>query len=69
VGLLHTKLKEFLDLEQQNHSVFDYTRQFNTLVQYMSYHVDKNEKRQPVPCQAHHPPAGALDIVHQPVIQ
>jgi hypothetical protein len=30
----------------------------------MSYHVDKNEKRQPVPCQAHHPPAGALDIVH-----
>jgi hypothetical protein len=26
VGLLHTKLKEFLDLEQGNHSVFDYTR-------------------------------------------
>jgi hypothetical protein len=22
----HTKLKEFLDLEQGNHSVFDYTR-------------------------------------------
>jgi hypothetical protein len=33
VGLLHTKLKEFLDLEQGNHSVFDYTRQFNTLAQ------------------------------------
>jgi hypothetical protein len=26
VGLLHSKLKEFLDLEQGNHSVFDYTR-------------------------------------------
>jgi hypothetical protein len=25
-GLLCTKLKEFLDLEQGNHSVFDYTR-------------------------------------------
>jgi hypothetical protein len=31
VSLLHTKLKEFLDLEQVNHSIFDYTRQFNTL--------------------------------------
>jgi hypothetical protein len=30
-GLLCTKLKEFLDLEQGNHSVFYYTRQFNTL--------------------------------------
>jgi hypothetical protein len=26
VGLLHSKLKEFMDLEQGNHSVFDYTR-------------------------------------------
>jgi hypothetical protein len=26
VGLLHSKLKEFLDLEQGNRSVFDYTR-------------------------------------------
>jgi hypothetical protein len=25
-GLLHSKLKEFLDLEQGNHSVFNYTR-------------------------------------------
>jgi hypothetical protein len=29
--LLRSKLKEFLDLEQGNHSVFDYMRQFNTL--------------------------------------
>jgi hypothetical protein len=45
VSLLHTKLKEFLDLEQGNHSVFDYMRQFNTLAQYRSYHIDKDEKK------------------------
>jgi hypothetical protein len=45
MGLLRTKLKEFLDLEQGNHSVFDYTRQFNTLAQYGSYHVDMDEKK------------------------
>jgi hypothetical protein len=44
-GLLHTKLKEFLDLEQENRSVFDYTRQFNTLARYGSYHVDMDEKK------------------------
>jgi hypothetical protein len=43
--LLCTKLKELLDLEQGNHSVFDYMRQFNTLAQYGSYHVDMNEKK------------------------
>jgi hypothetical protein len=30
-GLLHSKLKEFLNLEQGNHSVLDYMRQFITL--------------------------------------
>jgi hypothetical protein len=45
VGLLHNKLKEFLDLEQGNHNVFDYTRQFNTLAQYGTYHVDTDEKK------------------------
>jgi hypothetical protein len=45
VGLLHTKLKEFLDIEQGNRSAFDHTRQFNTLAQYMSYHIDMNEKK------------------------
>jgi hypothetical protein len=43
--LLCSKLKEFLDLEQGSHSVFDYTRQFNTLAQYRSYHVDTVEKK------------------------
>jgi hypothetical protein len=45
MGLLHTKLKDFLDLEQGNHSVFDYTRQFNTLAQYESYHINTDEKK------------------------
>jgi hypothetical protein len=45
LGLLHSKLKEFLDLEQGNHSVFNYTRQFNTLTQYGSYHIEMDEKK------------------------
>jgi hypothetical protein len=45
VGLLRNKLKEFLDLEQGNHSVFDYMRQFNTLAQYGTYHIDMDEKK------------------------
>jgi hypothetical protein len=28
-----------------DHSVFDYTRQLNTLAQYGSYHVDTGEKK------------------------
>jgi hypothetical protein len=45
VGLLRSKLKGFLHLEQGNHSVFDYTRQFNTLAQYGTYHIDTDEKK------------------------
>jgi hypothetical protein len=45
VGLLRSKLKEFLDLEKGNHSVFDYIRQFNTLAQYDTYHIDTDEKK------------------------
>jgi hypothetical protein len=44
-GLLDSKQKEFLDLEQGDHSVFNYTRQFNTLAQYGTYHVDTDEKK------------------------
>jgi hypothetical protein len=44
-GLLRSKLKEFLDLAQGNHSVFDYTRQFNTLAQYGLYHIDTDRKK------------------------
>jgi hypothetical protein len=45
MGLLRSKLKEFQDLEQGNHSVFDYMRQFKTLAQYGSYHVNTDEKK------------------------
>jgi hypothetical protein len=45
MSLLCTMLKEFLDLEQGNHGVFDYMRQFNNLAQYGSYHVDTDEKK------------------------
>jgi hypothetical protein len=45
MGLLRTKLKEFLELEQGNDSLFKYTMQFNTLVQYGSYHVDMDDKK------------------------
>jgi hypothetical protein len=38
-------LKEFQDLKQGNHTVYDYTRQFNTLAQYGTYHVDTDEKK------------------------
>jgi hypothetical protein len=44
-GLLRSKLKDFLDLEQRNPFMFDYTRQFNTLAQYGSYHVNTDEKK------------------------
>jgi hypothetical protein len=44
-GLLRSKMKEFLDLKQGNYSVFDYMRQFNTLAQYGSYHVNMDEKK------------------------
>jgi hypothetical protein len=44
-GLLCTKLMEFLDLEQENRNVFDYTKQFNTLAPYGSYHIDMDEKK------------------------
>jgi hypothetical protein len=49
-GLLCSKLKEFLDLEQGNRSVFNYTRQFNTLAQYVTYHVDTDEKKANLYC-------------------
>jgi hypothetical protein len=45
MGLLCTKLKEFRDLEQGNHSLFNCMREFNTLAQYGSYHIDTDEKK------------------------
>jgi hypothetical protein len=45
VGLLRSKLKEFQDLKQGSHTMYDYTRLFNTLAQYGTYHVDTDEKK------------------------
>jgi hypothetical protein len=39
-----------LDLEQGNHSVFDYMRQFNTLTKYGTYHIDIDEKKANLYC-------------------
>jgi hypothetical protein len=50
VGLLRSKLKEFIFLEQGNHSVLNYMRQFNTLAQYGSYHIDTDEKKANLYC-------------------
>jgi hypothetical protein len=50
VGLLRSKLKEFLDLEQGNQSVFNYTRQVNTLAQYGTYHMITDEKKANLYC-------------------
>jgi hypothetical protein len=50
VGLQHSKMKQFLDHEQGNHSVFDYMRQFNSLAQYGSYHVDMDERKANLYC-------------------
>jgi hypothetical protein len=50
MALLYSKLEEFLDLEQANCSLFDYTRQFNTLAQYGTYHVDMDEKKANLYC-------------------
>jgi hypothetical protein len=44
-GLLRSKLDEFLELVKGNHSLFNYTWQFNTLAQYGSYRVDTDEKK------------------------
>jgi hypothetical protein len=42
---MHRKLAEFLDLHQGNHSVYEYTQEFNNLVQYGGHHIDTNEKK------------------------
>jgi hypothetical protein len=49
-GLLRSRLKEFQNLKQGNPTVYDYTRQFNTLAQYGTYHIDTNEKKANLYC-------------------
>jgi hypothetical protein len=40
-----------MDPEQGNHSIFEYTRQFNTLAQYGSYYVDTYYKKENLYCE------------------
>jgi hypothetical protein len=44
-GTIHHKLVEFLELCQGNHSVYDYTQEFNNLAQYGGHHVDNDAKK------------------------
>jgi hypothetical protein len=42
---VHHKLPEFLDLRQGNHSIYEYTQEFNNLAQYRGHHIDTDEKK------------------------
>jgi hypothetical protein len=44
-GTIHRKLSKFLDLCQENHSVYEYTQEFNNLAQYGGHHIDTNAKK------------------------
>jgi hypothetical protein len=45
VGLMAQKLQEFLHLQQGLSSVYEYSKKFNHLSQYGSYHADTDEKK------------------------
>jgi hypothetical protein len=45
VGTMRRKLAEFLDLRQENRSVYEYIQEFNNLAQYESHHVDTDAKK------------------------
>jgi hypothetical protein len=44
-GLMAQKLLEFLHLQQGSSSVYEYSKKFNHLSQYGSYHADTDEKK------------------------
>jgi hypothetical protein len=45
MGLMAHKLQEFLHLQQGSSSVYKYSRKFNHLSQYGSYHADTDKKK------------------------
>jgi hypothetical protein len=45
VGTIRCKLVEFLELQQGNCSVYDYTKEFNNLAQYRGHQVDSDAKK------------------------
>jgi hypothetical protein len=44
-GTICRKLVEFLQLRQENRSVYDYTQEFNNLTQWCGHHVDSDAKK------------------------
>jgi hypothetical protein len=45
VSLMTRKLQEFLHLQQDSSSVYKYSKKFNHLSQYITYHADTDEKK------------------------
>jgi hypothetical protein len=50
-GLMAHKLQEFLHLQQGSSSMYEYSKKFNHLSQYDSYHADTDEKKMSLFCQ------------------
>jgi hypothetical protein len=50
-GTMHCKLVKFLELRQGNHSMYDYTQEFNNLAQYDGHHVDTDAKKVKLYCK------------------
>jgi hypothetical protein len=48
---MRRKLAEFLELRQGNHSVYEYTKEFNNLAQYGGHHVDTDAKKADLYCK------------------
>jgi hypothetical protein len=44
-GTLHCNLWEFMDLQQDTNSVYEFIRKFNYLAQHGTHHVDTDEKK------------------------
>jgi hypothetical protein len=44
-GTVRHKIVEFLELRQGNHSMYEYTQEFNNLAQYGGHHVDSDAKK------------------------
>jgi hypothetical protein len=51
MGLMARKLQEFLYLQQGLSSVYEYSKKFNHLSLYGSYHADTDEKKMSLFCQ------------------
>jgi hypothetical protein len=50
-GTIHRKVVEFLELHRGNHSVYDYTQEFNNPAQYSGHHVASDAKKAKLYCK------------------